>query len=129
VAVAPTVEENLAFPRALAREGEGLDAPAQDRLLRRLGLDGLDRERRFDRLSGGEQQRIALIRSLTPGPRVLLLDEPTASLDPESVADVVDLIREWCHEDADRAFVWVSHRGEEVRELVTASMALAELTG
>jgi putative ABC transport system ATP-binding protein len=131
VSVAPTVEGNLAFARALGAKppdsGSALDAAGQDALLDRLGLAGLDRSRRFDGLSGGEQQRFALVRSLTPGPEVLLLDEPTASLDPESVADVLALVDEWCRADPSRAFLWVSHRRDEVHEWVTRSVKITEL--
>jgi putative ABC transport system ATP-binding protein len=131
VAVAPTVQENLAFAREVGgghpASGSALDAADQDALVDRLGLAELDRSRRFDSLSGGEQQRLALIRSLTPGPQVLLLDEPTASLDPESVTDVVSVVDEWCGADPARALLWVSHRRDEVRERVTRSVELAEL--
>lgn len=136
VAVAPTVHENLAFAREVggrkvgAREvesGSALDTAGQDALLDRLGLADLDRNRRFDSLSGGEQQRLALVRSLTPGPQVLLLDEPTASLDPDSVADVLALMDEWCGADPSRALLWVSHRQGEVREWVTRAVKISEL--
>lgn len=127
VSIAATIEENLAFPRSLG--GDVLDAGAQDALLERLGLEGVDRSRRFDSLSGGEQQRVALVRSLTVRPRVLLLDEPTASLDQENVEDVVALFREWAEEDETRALVWVSHQTDPVRELATRRVRLEELKG
>jgi putative ABC transport system ATP-binding protein len=131
VAVAPTVEENLAAARTLGRARDGdrgvLDAAAQDALLERLGLGTLDRGRRFDRLSGGEQQRLALVRSLTPRPEVLLLDEPTASLDPENVSDLTAVIREWAEADPARALLWVSHDPAEVEGLATRVLSMGEL--
>ena len=139
VAVAPTVDENLAFARSVAGDGgtgargrhRQLASPEtrarQESLVEALGLAHLDRSRRFDSLSGGEQQRLALVRSLTSDPQVLLLDEPTASLDPESVADVIRVVETWCHSGPDRALVWVSHRMDEVREVVTRSLDLSEL--
>lgn len=67
--------------------------------LERVGLVGLEHQR-ADTLSGGQQQRVAVARALMQEPKILLADEPVASLDPESSRQVMDLIREIGRENA-----------------------------
>ena len=76
----------LKLPRAKA-EARALE------LLRRFGLESR-RDDYPDRLSGGQQQRVAIVRALAMQPELMLLDEVTSALDPELVAEVLNVIRE-----------------------------------
>lgn len=87
-----TVGENVAFglaARGVARRARVAEA---DRWLSRVGLDGMA-GRRPRELSGGEQQRVALVRALATNPRLLLLDEPLASLDPDVRSTLQAMLR------------------------------------
>ena len=67
------------------------------RLLDRVGLAGME-NKRADALSGGQQQRVGIARALIQRPDLLLVDEPTASLDPKTGRQIMRLISELCQE-------------------------------
>lgn len=100
-----TVSENVAVQAALAGIAED---PERDRLL----LDALEvgcLGHRFpDQLSGGQRQRVAVARALVHGPRVVLADEPTGSLDARSSEKVVDLLLR-LHKQEGATLVVVTH--------------------
>jgi tungstate transport system ATP-binding protein len=84
-----TAAANIAFALHAAKQPADADQIAA--ILERVGLGGLaDRPAR--KLSGGEQQRLALARALAPSPDLLFLDEPTASLDPAATMAVEQII-------------------------------------
>ncbi len=85
-----SVAENIDF---VLRRHHRADPKRRDALLERVGLAELGRQP-ARRLSGGEQQRLALARAIAVEPEVLMLDEPTASLDPASALLIEDIIRE-----------------------------------
>jgi polar amino acid transport system ATP-binding protein len=93
-----TVLRNVTLaPRKVLKTRE---AEADERamaLLERFGLAD-KRDEYPDRLSGGQQQRAAIVRALAMQPDIMLLDEITAALDPELVAEVLDVIRELARE-------------------------------
>jgi len=87
-----TVEENITLPLELSGE---VDAARRERALSVLDEVGLrDRADSFpDRLSGGEQQRIAIARALAHDPLLILTDEPTGNLDYDTGRQVLDLLQ------------------------------------
>jgi len=80
-------------PRKALRKSRTEAEADADALLERFGL-AEKRDDYPDRLSGGQQQRVAIVRALAMEPKLLLLDEVTSALDPELVAEVLDVIRE-----------------------------------
>lgn len=83
--------------RSVRRDFAPDDIAEAFRLLDRTGLTGLE-DRRCDELSGGQKQRVGIARALIQYPDLLLVDEPTASLDPTTSARIMSLITEMCAE-------------------------------
>jgi ABC-type polar amino acid transport system ATPase subunit len=93
-----TVLRNIALAPNIVRSRARSDVEEEARrLLERVGLG--DKAERYPRqLSGGEQQRVAIARALAMRPKVLLFDEPTSSLDPEMIREVLDVMRDLARE-------------------------------
>jgi ABC-2 type transport system ATP-binding protein len=120
-----TIEQNLTF---FARLYGLTDASRRSRiseLLARLELEPLAR-RRFGELSTGNKQRVAIARAMLNSPRVLLLDEPTRSLDPLAAAGTRALINSLAR-DADRpvTVLLTSHNLAEIEELCARVAVIA----
>jgi len=101
VAFGGSVLDNLRVARASLGAGEAAEA------LERVGLPALFLEREQATLSGGEGQRACLARTLLTEPEVLLLDEPTASLDPDAAAGLERLTKVLA--DDGTSLLWVTH--------------------
>ena len=107
-----TVMENLLsgrlgyvnFWKTYRRKFPPADVAAAFRLLDRVGLSGYQ-DTRADALSGGERQRVGISRALMQQPDLLLVDEPTASLDPKTSRQIMRLLVELAHEHGTPALV------------------------
>ena len=121
-----TVLENIAFalrelgqlPRALVRDAAMLK-------LQMVGLDPAQAHKMPAALSGGMVKRVALARALMMDPPLLLLDEPTAGLDPDSADAFCDLLRS-LHRELGLTVVMVTHDLDTLFELSTRIAVLAE---
>ncbi|MCS4488524.1 amino acid ABC transporter ATP-binding protein [Streptococcus sciuri] len=103
----------LAPVKVQKRKREAVIREAEN-LLERVGL--LDYKKHFIRqLSGGQKQRVAIIRAILMNPEILLFDEVTASLDPEMVKEVLDLMTDLAQEE--RTMIIVTHELSFAREV------------
>jgi putative ABC transport system ATP-binding protein len=116
------VASNLRF--GPAQRGETLADNEIASLLERVGLPGFA-SRNVANLSGGEQQRVSLARTLANRPEILLLDEPTSALDEHAKVGVEELIRKMVSENC-FTFVMVTHDRDQARRLCHR-VALIEL--
>jgi phosphonate transport system ATP-binding protein len=90
-------------------------------LLDRVGLSGME-NKRADALSGGQRQRVGIARALMQSPKLLLVDEPTASLDPKTSRQIMRLILELCQERGLAAIV-------NIHDVVLATEFLPRIVG
>ena len=120
---ANTVAEDVAFgPRNLDLPDDEVDRRVRE-ALERVGLDSAAVAQRspFD-LSGGQQRRVALAGILAMEPRVLVLDEPAAGMDPATVSEIRAYLREL--NDQGLTIVLVSHSMDDVAELCSRIIVL-----
>ncbi|MGL4093421.1 molybdenum ABC transporter ATP-binding protein [Agrobacterium cavarae] len=108
-----SVEQNLHYGRWFS--GGGADAAASARVIEMLGIGAL-LQRRPEKLSGGEKQRVAIGRALLSSPRLLLMDEPLAALDEARKAEIIPYL-ERLRDETTIPILYVSHSVSEVSRL------------
>jgi phosphonate transport system ATP-binding protein len=103
------------------RRFQGDDIAQAYELLDRVGLPGME-NKRADALSGGQRQRVGIARALMQSPKLLLVDEPTASLDPKTSRQIMRLILSLCQERGLAAIV-------NIHDVVLATEFLPRIVG
>lgn len=112
---------HMGFWRSWFRRFNGEDIQRAYELLDRVGLAGKENNR-ADELSGGQRQRVGIARALIQNPDLMLIDEPTASLDPKTSRQVMRLIMELCRENGLAAIV-------NIHDVVLATEFLPRIVG
>lgn len=108
-----TVQDNLAFPFEI--RDEDFDRERSIRMLERVKLSENYLDKQIKELSGGEKQRISLVRNLLYKPEVLLLDEITSSLDAEN-KEIVYAILDELNTEEDMTLLFVTHDEREIKQ-------------
>ena len=103
-----TVSENI----ILSMDASGMKIANKKeetlKLMKSVGLKEVYANRKVLRISGGEQQRVAIARSLSYNPKMIVADEPTGNLDKETEKDILDIFKKLAHEDG-KCVIIVTH--------------------
>ena len=121
-----TVEENIALiPEMKNFDKKEIKEKTED-LLKKVGLDPKHYMNRLPKeLSGGEKQRVGILRAIIANPKILLMDEPFSALDPISKVQLQDLIKQ-LHDEYKRTTVFVTHDMDEAMKLADRICVLKE---
>lgn len=119
-----TVEDNLKHVFTLKVQTSAYERSPILHYLNTLNRSEDFLTRSVRQLSGGESQILALLRALQLEPQVLLLDEPTASLDPDTTQQVEELINQWMGGAANRACLWTSHDPQQIQRVTNRQIKL-----
>lgn len=95
-----TVIENVCYPLELCGVKPADAKPRAEKLLESVGITHEQMKRFPSRLSGGEQQRVAIARSLAAGAKTILADEPTGNLDTANTKNVISILKMLAHNEA-----------------------------
>lgn len=107
-----TVEENIRLPLVLSKNDNDGQEKARE-LAKEMGIE--DKLKKYpDELSGGEQQRVAIARALITNPKIIFLDEPTASLDKKRGLAIMEMIAK-LNKEKGVAILMVTHSDEQAK--------------
>jgi len=115
--------ENVMLPQIVARSERNAARIRASELLDRVGLSAR-LAHRPGQLSGGEQQRVAIARALANKPKILLADEPTGNLDPETASQIIDLLLRFVVEDG-LATIIATHN-PQIADLLSRNLILRD---
>lgn len=107
------------------RVGDHFDGHVVHGQLSELHLAPVLMDQAVNRVSSGERQRLALLRLLANRPKVLLLDEPTANLDPENAQRVEGLLHRY-QAETEAALVWISHDPLQIQRVATRHLRMVQ---
>ena len=110
-----TVEKNIAYPLKIRKWGDDKIRARQDALIKEFGLCPLRKQKAW-KLSAGESQKTALARALSFDPEVLLLDEPTANIDPGTVREIEAILKK-VNEEKKTTIVIITHNLAQAKRL------------
>lgn len=113
--ISTTVFGNIAYPLKIRGVDEKRIETRVHELMDELNLTGLEKQKAW-KLSGGEKQKVALARALSFKPRLLLLDEPTANIDPHTTAEIEKLLLS-IGEKQDITIVTVTHNLAQAKRM------------
>jgi putative ABC transport system ATP-binding protein len=118
-----TVKDNLLIGPSLFHEK--LSEKEIDELIEQVSLPKTIKDQDARSLSGGQKQRVSLARTLANRPEILLLDEVTASLDPNSTEGIEELIQS-LHREQGKSILWVSHNLKQAKKVGQYTWVIAE---
>lgn len=116
------VESNLVFPFKI--RNEEIDYDRINELLERFNLDKRYLSKKINSLSGGEKQRIAIIRNLIYKPEILLLDEATSALDKDNAKIVEEYVKELNYEGV--TVLWITHNLNQSERIFNKRIVISD---